>query len=328
MQIQIRGLAHYLPDRIVTNDELAASLGVSADWIARTTGVLERRRVQEETTSTMAAAAIRRAALAAQLPLEQTDLVIGACAGRQQTIPCTAAFVHEELQLPTQRGFAFDVDVTCLGFLNALVVSGALLSQGMYQQAAIFSSEIASGTIDPDQPESAVLFGDAAAAAMVTMTPPGESSRLIASRFRTISEGVRLAEIQGGGTLHHPNHPSTHPRMNLFQMRGPEIFKLATRHMETFLDQFFDELPWRREEIDVLVPHQASRMALRQLTRRYGFREEQLVQNLDLRGNCVAASLPLLLSESAHCGRIRRGNKLLLVGTGAGLTLGAVAIIY
>ena len=327
MQIRILGMGHYLPKRVVTNRELAQHVNVSADWIARTTGVLERRRAGDETTAQMAAHAVTGALHQADCRNGDIDLLISASAARQQTIPCTAAFIHRQLNLSSTT-FAFDVDATCLGFLVALTVAGTLLEQGIYRRATIASSELSSSSIDHLQPESAVLFGDAAAAAVLGVTPEGAASRIVLSRFGTVSEGAQLAEVRGGGTAHHPNCAETTPDMNLFQMRGPELFKLAVRHMRTFLDQFFDELEWSRADVDVIVPHQASRMATRQLTSRYGFREDQIVGNLACRGNCVAASVPLLLSEAVEQRRISRGDRVLLLGTGAGLTLGAVALVF
>lgn len=327
MRVQILGLGHYLPKQVLTNGELARRLGVSEDWILRTTGVKERRRIGPETTSRMAALAIARAIEHAGCTPEQLTLLISASAARQQGIPCTAALIHRELGLPLNT-MVFDVDATCLGFLVGLTVAASLLESGTTNLVTVVSSEIASASLDETHPESSVLFGDAAAATVLSVAPHGSESRIVRSRFQTISEGVRLAEVRGGGTLFPPNGPETTPQMNLFQMRGPEIFKLATKHMRTFLDEFFDELPWRRSEVDIVVPHQASLMATRQLTKRYGFREDQIVGNLANRGNCVAASLPLLLSESVEARRIVRGQRVLMIGTGAGLLLGAVALVF
>lgn len=327
LSTQILGVGHYLPEQVITNEELAAMVNRSSDWIERTTGVVERRRVTHETTADMAASAANQALRAAGIGRADVGLLISAAAGRQQTIPCTAAFIHQQLALPA-TAFAFDVDATCLGFLVALTVAATMLEQGQCRYAVIVSSEVASGTIDYAQPESAVLFGDAAAAAVLTTTPDGSASEILLSRFNTHSEDVRLAQIRGGGTLHHPNFESTTAEMNLFQMRGSEIFKSATRHMQSFLDDFFASIPWRREDVDRVIPHQASRMATRQLTKRYGFRPDQVAQNIALRGNCIAASLPLMLSEAVQAGHVQRGQRLLLVGTGAGLTLGAIALVY
>src|SRR5262249_43213231 len=152
----------------------------------------------------------------------------------------------------------------------------------------------------PKEPESAVLFGDAAAAAVLVPTPPGEASALGRGRFTTHSRGADLTVCLGGGTLHHPNDPATTPEMNTFHMRGPEGFRPAAPLMGEFLDGYFSDAPWPREAVDAVVPHQASLLAVRQLTERYGFRPEQVVTNLAQRGNCVAASLPLALAEAVQ----------------------------
>jgi 3-oxoacyl-[acyl-carrier-protein] synthase-3 len=162
----------------------------------------------------------------------------------------------------------------------------------------------------------------------VTRSAPGEGSALWHAQFATHSSGADLTQIPGGGTRHHPNDPTTTPEMNTFHMRGLAIFKHAARLISPFLDQFFGTLGWERGDLDVVVPHQASRHAIDLLTSRLGFCDRQVVQNLALRGNCIAASLPLALAEAAEAGRIQRGDKLLLVGTGAGLTLGALALTF
>jgi 3-oxoacyl-[acyl-carrier-protein] synthase-3 len=116
--------------------------------------------------------------------------------------------------------------------------------------------------------------------------------------------------------------------MNTFHMDGPAIFKFAAQQVGPFLDSFFERIEWERTDIDVLVPHQASRHAIMQLTGRFGFRREQVFLNLAERGNCVAASIPLALAEAVEGGVIQRGSRVLLVGTGAGLSIGACALTY
>jgi 3-oxoacyl-[acyl-carrier-protein] synthase-3 len=290
--------------------------------------VQERRYATHETSAGMGAAAARRALAAADLSLGDLDAIIGASTGPQQAIPCTAALVQRELQAPEGKSVCFDVNATCLSFLVGLQTAAHLVASGMYRTVLIYSSEIASRSLNPRQRESMVLFGDAAAAAVVTRSTPGDASAIWHAQFATHSSGADLTQILGGGTRQHPNDPSTTPEMNMFNMRGLAIFKQAARLIDPFLEQFFATLGWDRGELDAVVPHQASRHAVDLLTSRLGFRDDQVVQNLALRGNCIAASLPLALAEAVHAGRIRRGDKVLLVGTGAGLTLGALALTF
>jgi 3-oxoacyl-[acyl-carrier-protein] synthase-3 len=329
LPIKLAGLGLYLPRRKVPSENLEAELGLPAGWIAKLTGVRERRRAESETSAGMGAAAARMALEHAGIRGDEIDLIIGASTGPQQLIPCTAALVQRELGLGQGgRSLCFDLDTTCLSFLVALHTAAQFVAAGVYRNVLIYSSEITSRTLNAREPESYSLFGDAAAAAVVTASGPGETGRMWHARFATYSEGADLTQCLGGGTLHHPNDPTTTPEMNTFHMRGTAIFKMALRLMGPFLQQFLDTVAWDQAGIDAVVPHQASLLALNQLTARLGFRPEQLVLNLAERGNCIAASLPLALAEAVHAGRIQRGDRVVLLGTGAGLTLGAMALSF
>ena len=329
LAVKLAGLGRYLPQQRVANSELEAQLGIPAEWIERATGVLERRYIEKgETALTMGAAASLMALDEAALTVNDLDAIICASSAPHQMIPCTAALLQGELHAPDGASACFDINATCLSFLFALQTAAHLIDAGAYRTVLICSSEVASGSLNPHERESAVLFGDAATAAILTRRQPGETSAYWHARFETYSSGARLTEIVGGGTHHHPNRPDTTSEMNLFHMEGIAIFKQAALLMGPFLERFFTDLGWRREEIEAVVPHQASRHAIEQLSRRLGFRSEQLVLNLALRGNCISASIPLALQEAVEGGRIVRGDRLLLVGTGAGLTLGAVALTY
>ncbi len=328
LPVKIAGLGWYLPERRVKNAELAERWGVDPDWIEKASGVRERRYVTFETSAGMGAAAARRALDDAEMDLAEIDVIIGASTGPQQAIPCTAALVQRELRAPEGCSTCFDINATCLSFLFALHTAAHLIAAGTYRNALIYSSEINSPSLNPREPQSAALFGDAAAAAVVTRAGPGEASAIWHAAFETHSSGAEATEIRGGGTLHHPNDPTTTPEMHMFHMDGLAIFRQATVLVDPFLERFFAMLKWERSEVDAVVPHQASRHAVEQLTRRYGFRDDQVVWGLAERGNCVGASLPLTLAEAVAAGRIRRDDRVLLVGTGAGLTLGAMALTF
>ena len=328
LPVKIAGLGYYLPERRVTNVELEARLGIPSTWMERVSGVRERRYVTHETTVTMGVAAARMALTHAGMSVRDLDAIIGASTGPQQAIPCTAALLQRELDAPQGQSACFDVNATCLSFLFALHTAAHLVAAHVYRAVLIVSSEVASQSLNPAERESAVLFGDAAAAAIVTRSQPEEASAIWHAQFCTYSSGAELTQIVGGGTLHHPNNPTTTPEMNLFQMRGPAVFKLAAQLSIPFVENFFADLAWQRDEIDAVVPHQASRHAIELLSARLGFRREQVVWNLAERGNCIAASIPLTLAEAVHEERIKRGNRVLLVDTGAGLTLGALALTY
>lgn len=328
LPVKIAGSGWYLPEQRVTNEDLEARLNIPAQWIAQVTGVSERRYITHETTLSMAGEASRMALANAGLEVDALDALICAATAPHQAIPCTAALLQRELHAPEGKSACFDVNATCLSFLVALQMAAHLVAADVYKTVLICSSEIASCSLNPDEKESAVLFGDAAAAVVITRSAEGEASAIWHAHFETYSSGADLTELLGGGTNRHPNQPATTPEMNMFHMRGPAIFRQAAVLMGPFLERFFARIDWQREELDVIIPHQASRHAIEQLSRRLGFSSEQLVMNLAMRGNCISASIPLAFAESVAGGRVQRGQRILLVGTGAGLTLGALALTY
>jgi len=324
--VRIAGFGTFLPERRVSSSEFDTRWGREDGWTVRTTGVVERRYVRSETTEQMAAAAGRLAMDAAGVTDADVDMVIAAAASPRQLIPCTAAFVHRELGLPEGRSVCFDVDATCLSWLVALDIAANFVVAGRARVVLIVTSETASGSLNPDEPESSALFGDAAVASI--LMPSTTASRISHVTFETHSSGADLAELTGGGTRHHPNDPETRPEMNMFRMQGPAIFKMAHRVMPPFLERFLQGAGASRDLFDAVVPHQASRIALSAVSGRWGFRPEQVITNLAMRGNCIAASIPLAFAEAVSSGRINRGDRLLLLGAGAGLTLGAMDLHF
>jgi 3-oxoacyl-[acyl-carrier-protein] synthase-3 len=328
LAVKIAGLGKYLPEKIVTSAELEAQLEIPTGWVEKTTGVQSRRYVSGETAAQMAAAAAREALQMAGLQPSDLDAIIGASASAQQAIPCTAAFVQHELGAPDGKSACFDLNATCLSFIFALQNAAHLIAGGVYKNVLIFSSEIGTFSRNPSQWESAVLFGDAAAAAVLTATPAGEASAIWHSQFATHSSGADLTQFVGGGTLHHPNDPATTPAMNTFDMDGPSVFKKAARLVPPFLAEFEQKQGWKAQDYDQVIPHQASGHGLKLLATRFGFRPEQVFIHIQERGNCIAASIPLALTEAFEAGRVHRGDKVLLVGTGAGLSVGGMALTF
>jgi 3-oxoacyl-[acyl-carrier-protein] synthase III len=325
LKVRISGMGKYLPERVVTNRELEEKLGLTKGWIERRTGVLERRYATHETTVSQAVEASKQALENAGLSVNDIDAIIGASSVPQQAIPCTAALLQRELGAPDGMSACFDINATCLGFLFALHQAALYISNGFYKRVLIFSSEIASPSLNPKEPESMCLFGDAAAAVIIEAS---DTSAILGASFETYSSGAGYTQILGGGTLHRPNVTSPESEHNLFHMDGPAVFKQAKRTMKPFMDDLLKQVGWSYEDVDVFVPHQASGHAVRSISQHMGFSPEQTIFNLPLRGNCVAASIPLALAEAVEDGKIIPGHKVILAGTAAGLTLGAVVLIF
>lgn len=327
-KVKIAGVGKYLPQRVITSTELENQLQFPNGWVERVTGIRSRRYAGGETVTEMAAAAARDALAMAGLQPSDLDAIIGASASTQQAIPCTAAFVQRALGAPVGKSMCFDVNTTCLGFVLALQNAACLIETGIYQTILIFSSEIGTYSRNQKQWESSVMFGDGAAAAVVTVARPDEASAIWHSRLVTYSDGADLTRLVGGGTLHHPNDPATTPEMNMFEMDGTSVLKWAAELLPPFVKQFNQELGWTTQDYQQVIPHQASGQGLKLLTSHVGFSPQQVFNHVQERGNCIAASIPLALAEAVESEHVRRGDRLLLLGTSAGLSIGALALTF
>ncbi len=325
-RVRIAGLGTFLPAEVVTSARLDAELGFPIGFIERKTGVLERRRAQTETTIEMAVRAANTALERSGLQARDLDLIVTAQSVGEQAIPCTASLLQRALGV--QGMPCFDVNSTCLGFLTAMDVASQGIAAGSYGSALVVSSEKPSVGIDWRHWESSTLFGDGAAAAVHTAAPEGSPSAILTSRMETYSEGADYTTVLGGGTLYHPNMPETTAQMNLFHMDGRRVFRLASEHMGPFLERLHAPLPLEERGCDMLIPHQASLFPIKQLSARFGYDEGRMFINLPTRGNCVAASIPIALCEAVECGRIQRGSRVTLIGSGAGLSLAGMLLIY
>jgi 3-oxoacyl-[acyl-carrier-protein] synthase-3 len=325
--LKIAGLGRYLPPRVVTSAEVEERAGLPAGWIERKTGVRERRWVETESNSSMGARAAEEAVADAGLKLGDIDLIVNASGSQEQAIPDGGPLLQRELGLAGTGVSCFSLHATCLGFVVALDLCASLLATGRYRRILVVCADIGSVGINVEEPESASLIGDAAAAAVVTLPGPGEASCLLAARLETYSEGADLTEIRGGGSRRHPNRPDTKPADNLFHMDGPKVYRLAMERLGGFLEALRPGLSTGLGTIDLVVPHQASLFAVRSL-RRFGIPDDKVVINLDRLGNCIATSIPSALYDAAHDGRLHRGREVLLIGTGAGLSVGGAILVY
>lgn len=327
-RVKIAGIGKYLPETVVTSAELEARMNLPAGWIEHHTGVVERRHARGETVSEMGAHAARAALADARLEVGDVDMIVNAAASPEQCIPCTAVFVQRALGEKARGIPCFDVDSTCLSFLFGLEVASSLVAAGTYRNVLVVSSELPSIAVNWKEAESSVLMGDGACAAVVGRAGETEESCMHQAAFTTFSDGAELAELKGGGTKHPPNAPETKPETNMFHMEGPRIFRLAQKVSVPFVEKYLQDVDCPAETFDAVVPHQASLFAVRMTARACGLPPEKLVENIQTHGNCLAASIPMALHDAVRSGRIRRGDRVLLAGTAAGVSVGAMAMRY
>jgi 3-oxoacyl-[acyl-carrier-protein] synthase-3 len=320
VRFQIDSVGFHAPPRVQTAAELAPLIGVDEDWILQRTRVRERR-ICEEPSERMGARAAREALGDGPPP----DLILNCSLTPTQLIPDTSIFVQRELG--TTGIPSFSIHATCLSFLVGMHTAGALLNAGAYERILMVSAEQSSVSRDFSHPESAALFGDGAAAAVLVPTPEGGTGELLAYRMTTLPEYADLAEFQGAGTRHHPNHPETAEHHNLFRMKGPAIYKRAVLTVARQLKQTLAAAKLTPQEVDWVVPHQASGPALATIPR-FGFREDRIVDIVETYGNCIAASVPMALHSLVRSGRLERGHTVLMLGTGAGLSVASAILRY
>ena len=322
MDIKITGIGYYLPDTIETAKELSTKINKSEEWIISRTGV-EERRVSSIDVDKMGALAAKKALSEIE---GKPDLILNASGVGKQVIPDTSVFFQKELgyeEIPS-----FTVHATCLSFLVALNVAANFIEQNTYKKILIISSDRGTRGRNYSEAESAALLGDAAAAVVIEKAQDKDSSKLLDFSMNTWPSGSHLTEVKGGGTNLHPHDEKTTFDDNLFSMNGPMIYKMARK---TVYDQIQKDLKKHNlttADIDLLIPHQASGLAVKAYSKFGGFNESKVVNIINTTGNCVAASIPLALALAYEQKLFKRGDLLYFVGTGAGLSVASTLLRY
>ncbi len=310
---QFRGVGAYLPERIVTNDELAACMDTSDAWIRERTGIRERRiAAPGEKTSDLALEASRRALAAAGREARELDLIVLATATPDRTFPSTATAVQAGLGMT--RGVAFDVQAVCSGFIYALAVANNFIRAGQARSALVIGAETFSRILDWNERETSVLFGDGAGA--VVLEACGNDPRHLLSTHLH-SDG------RHGGLLYVDGGPSSTGTVGHLRMKGREVFKHAVTNLTQVVDEALAANGLGPEAIDWIVPHQANLRILRATGRKLGIGDDRVIVTVDRHANTSAASVPLALAAGVEDGRIAEGDMLLLEAMGGGFTWGA-----
>ena len=321
MKVKVTGVGLYLPPKIETAEDIAPKIEKPVDWIIEKSGVSERR-VSEIDVDQMGAIAGKEALGKGGKP----DLIINASGVPKQTIPDTSTFYQREL------GFegipSFSVHCTCLSFITALNTAASLIHSRSYNRILIISSDRGTRGRNFDEPESASLLGDGAAAVVMEQSLANESSELIYFDMKTFPSCANLTEVRGGGTNKHPQDPETTLADNLFTMDGPAVYKIARKEVYRMMLKTMKTTRLKRKEVDWVIPHQASGKAVDAYISTGGFAKEKVVSIISEFGNCVAASVPMAFATAVQDGRIKRGNLLLFIGTGAGLSAACALIKY
>jgi 3-oxoacyl-[acyl-carrier-protein] synthase III len=345
-RFDVAGWGSALPERRVTNADLAAMLDTSDDWISARTGIRERRvSGPGESTGPLALAAARQALARAGLRGDQIDLVVVCTTTPEQPMPSTAAQVAAAIG---SSAGAFDLNAACAGFVYGMVVVGSMIEAGTARRVLLVGADTLTRTVDWTDRGTAVLFGDGAAALVLVADPAARASRNLAARVPgpgapvVVSDddlddlpggllasdlvddplGVELLAIAAGGSARPASAETLAAGEHFLRMDGREVFRRAVRAVTDSVLRTLDQAGCTPADVDLFVPHQANARIIDAVVARVGLAPETAVQTVDRHGNTSAASVPLAFGEVADAGRLRDGTLVLTTGFGAGLTVG------
>jgi 3-oxoacyl-[acyl-carrier-protein] synthase-3 len=316
----VRGIGSYLPDRIVTNEDMAGMVDTSDEWIRQRTGIGERRfAADDETTSMLATHAATRALADAGLTGADIDLIIVGTSTPDYTFPAVATQV--QANIGAHHGVAFDLQAVCSGFVFAVTTADKFLTSDSHRRALVIGAETFSRLLDFTDRTTCVLFGDGAGALVLEAQPSDgalTSPGVIASQLR--SDGRHRAKLYVDGG------PSTTGTVGHLRMEGKEVFRHAVGMVTDVIKACFETAGVSAGDIDWFVPHQANRRIIEASADKLGIAREKVVVTVDRHGNTSAASIPLALDLAVRDGRIKKGDLVMIEAMGGGFTWGAALI--
>jgi len=325
MRVGIIGLGKYLPEKVLTNQDLEKMVETSDAWIVERSGIKERRIARaDEATSDMALAAAREALRDAHLSPQDIDLIVVATITPDTVFPSTACRLQGKLgcrHIP-----AFDVAAACSGFLYALTVAEKFIRSGTVRHALVVAAEKLSAITDWTDRSTCVLFGDGAGAAVLSAV---ESGGILSTYLGTDGTQNGLIVMPAGGSRMPASHETVDQRLHVIKMNGAEVFKVAVKTMANAAIEAMNALGVHSaDEVSLVIPHQANIRIINAVAKRMGVNlsEGKVYLNIERYGNMSAASTAVALAEAVQSGRVKKGDRLVLVAFGSGITWGAMVI--
>ena len=318
---KILGCGSYLPERVVTNAELAKTVDTSDEWIVERSGIRQRHIASDgQFTSDLALKAAERALEHASIKAENVDMVIVATTTPDNTFPATATKVQHNLGMTT--GAAFDIQAVCSGFIFALSVADNMIKGGQADTIVVIGAETFSRILDWEDRGTCVLFGDGAGAVVLQASPDD-----VPDEDTITAQGILSTHIHSNGStrdlLYVDGGPSSTQTVGHVRMVGREVFRHAVTNLANIVGETLDAHGLRSDDLDWLVPHQANKRILDSTVRKLGMSADRVVVTVDRHANTSAASIPLALDEAVKDGRIKRGDLVLMEAMGGGLTWGS-----
>jgi 3-oxoacyl-[acyl-carrier-protein] synthase III len=319
----IISVGSYVPERILSNADLEKMVDTTNEWILTRTGIKERRiAAQHQATSDLAAKAARLAMERARISPDEIDLIILATITPDMPFPSTACLVQEKIG--ARKAAAFDIQAACSGFIYALEIGQQFIMSRTYDTVLVIGAEKLSSIINWTDRNTCVLFGDGAGAAILRNRP--EAHGLLTACMGSDGSRAGLLCMPGGGSAFPPSHETVAAGLHYLRMDGKETYKNALTAMQTAAEEALRRCELEISQIQCIIPHQANRRIIDAVAERLGAKPEQLFVNLEKHGNTSAASVAIALDEAVQTKRIQRGDLVLLIVFGAGLTWGAAVI--
>ena len=317
--VSITGLGCHVPDRIVTNDDLAKIVDTSDEWIRTRTGIRERRYAREdEALSDISLPAARLALERAGIAAADLDLLIVATVTADMAFPSTAAILAD--QLGAAEAAAFDLSAGCTGFMYGITQAAGMVGAGLSRRALVVGADVLSKLMDMNDRSTCVLFGDGAGAVVIE---PAAAEGFLGFELGADGSGGIDLNLPAGGSRLPASAQTVEGGLHYIHMNGRQVFKFATRVLVSSAEALLEETGVAVEDVDVYVPHQANVRIIDHAVAKLGIPEDRVVVNVDRYGNTSSASIPLALAEAVDDGRVKQGSIVLMTGMGAGLTWGS-----
>jgi 3-oxoacyl-[acyl-carrier-protein] synthase-3 len=321
-RIGIVGVGMHVPKKVVTNADLERMVDTSDEWIRSRTGIRERRIVEPGTSaSDLAYPAAKEALKRAGLHSKDVDLIIVGTTSPDMIFPSTACFLQE--RLGATRAVCFDLSAACSGSVFSIITAQQYLKSGQYKNALVIGTEVISNFVDWTDRSTCVLFGDGAGACVLA---PVSRGGILATDMGSDGSAANLLYIPGGGSKHPASHLSVDQRLHYLRMDGRAIFEMAVRRMAASADKVLKAAKITREQVACFIPHQANIRIIQAVAKWAHMPMEKVFCNVERYGNTSAASNLIALFEAVEEGRIQRGDYVILVAFGAGLTWGSILL--
>ncbi len=321
-RIGITGLGMFVPPRVLTNDDIAKMVDTNDEWIRTRTGIRERRIADPGTTTSDLAFRAGKAALkGAKLDPKKLELIIVATTTPDMLFPSASCLVQQ--RLGATNAVCFDLSAACSGSVFAMITAQQYLLSGRYKNVLVIGAEVLSGFIDWTDRNTCVLFGDGAGACVMQ---PVKRGGILATDMGSDGSAAPLLYMPGGGSKHPPSHASVDQRLHFLRMNGAEIFKLAVRNMAESVKRAMHQAHLTPKHVECFIPHQANTRIIEAVAKWADLPIEKVFVNLQKYGNTSAASSLIALYEAVKKGNIKRGDHVVMVSFGAGMTWGSIAL--